>query len=561
MRKGGKMSEVTKEEKEIIISSLNGNVSNIEKCEFRKSSKGNIVCHDPVLGDLFIVRKDGVVQGIGLYGMPRIRIAMPVTKTAPLSEKKSGKRLKAADVASQVQGELRAYGLTRKSRFASDIVVSADKGNPYLLKIKLKTDSRYINSFDEIGMEIEKDWGFGDVIHNAEKAAEKKSYDIYVSQYFRQEVKEKLEEAYYGRKDLYVPEGLCSYLNKPCFFHWANQREQHAMPNKAKLVDDKVISFEFCGEKVRFDILSGDVKVSSETRMLRKAAFARRNRKKIECCIRQVSKNPQGSLVITENGIKVSLDVLGRTVKIEQKESELSARKIERIVKEEKQDIEKQRVAQIEARKKKAQSDSLYGDITAMAVVACVVQNQKYITKNMVVHDLRGLKEVTRAGIAESFGTGRFLYVNNDYISLRADQLVRSGILKKSVVRGSYGKFEVLKPGEAAEYFLDYKPLLKKKSFHEFTDCDWISYMERPQKKMTKKAEREQMELLEKSAVFCIRPELFASFVSGKPEYWMEYIETMRSVESGNTKKYWRDLKKTVLNFTAEIPGLGLGEH
>ena len=95
----------------------------------------------------------------------------------------------------------------------------------------------------------------------------------------------------------------------------------------------------------------------------------------MEACIRFLKCHPPWALKIKDTEIAVSLTISEEKIKITQTEQELSVRDIKNSVKTL---IDANRTTLME----KAKACPYYGDLTAMAIVSCVIENDAYITKS-----------------------------------------------------------------------------------------------------------------------------------------------------------------------------------
>ena len=393
-----------------------------------------------------------------------------------------------------------------------------------------------MNSFSSIPLTIEKGWTFSDIIKNAMNAVTPSKYTIYFSQVLREELYIALKETFYEKKEFYVHEEFYPFLKETSFLQWCKNEKKIAIPNFGELSNDTV-SFSFGEKRVKYNLENKSLSLAGEIQFLKKLAFIRRNRKKLEACIRFLKCHPPWALKIKDTEIAVSLTISEEKIKITQTEQELSVRDIKNSVKTL---IDANRTTLME----KAKACPYYGDLTAMAIVSCVIENDAYITKSSLKKILRGLESSQKYSDSEYYK--KLAFVSNEYIQIRIDALIGSGIITAQLKKGSYGDFHVLKSNKCATYFLQYSTNRRKKTFSDYTEADWAAYLKKNLQnrsaKTTQKTDREQMILLEKKGVVCMYPDLVSAFLYTKPSYWKDYIETMYSVEHGAEKKYWKYL-------------------
>ena len=190
-----------------------------------------------------------------------------------------------------------------------------------------------------------------------------------------------------------------------------------------------------------------------------------------------------------------------------------------------------------------------YGSLVAIDALKLIIKNEQYITENAVVKSLRGMRQTLQSRIDDVDNSGRYGLLTADEVQKTISILNDEKIIFKKEIEGTYGWFDILKPCDIAKDILSVTYRAEKKPFSEFSDLDWVSYLEKVksdgrERRLTNEQKQEQMTFFDHKAVAILYPELVKEFLKTKPKEWQMYIETMYSMAAGVEKKYWKALKE-----------------
>lgn len=85
----------------------------------------------------------------------------------------------------------------------------------------------------------------------------------------------------------------------------------------------------------------------------------------------------------------------------------------------------------------------------ARHVMQFIEKNERYITENAVVQAMRGLKIALDTSIVNTEGCNRYCYLENEVIQETIRALHRQGMLTSVTLKGTFGRFDILKIGDA----------------------------------------------------------------------------------------------------------------
>lgn len=542
---------VTDLEKNTIIGGLKDiGWLNVQSCEFRKSKSGNII---GMRGDedVFIVFKDGCVEGINGHESAFPEISIYLNKVENISSKAEVTknklpRLKAKEVLTKVQGEVSVFASNFFVRYIDRYIVSVK--NEYALTVTPFSGSKYISSVKPVTLEIKSGWSMSRVIRQARESAIREEYQVYLSQLLREKLVKTMNELYLKNRFLRVSEELIPYLKKNAFFRWANGLLDVIAPNQGVMDRKGRIRMEFAGQSIEFDITEETFRLIGEDTLLKTAAFTRRNRKKMISCVNQLSKHTPYEMQIHSESIDATMTVEGRSVRLHQKDGEISATQVMTVASKLQKKYQSEDLKVYKNTVRKIRTHTLYGSAVASAVADCVLQNksQNGVTKHMILQSLRGLKKDTKFQPVPSFYSGRFSLIPDEYIKEVINDMIEASFLEISSSKDGTYRACFIHPAKHLEEMIRYDGGPEGKDFSDFTDYDWIIYLRSHASYVPASSDQDQLPLLEHPAVFCLEPELVAQFLATKDEYWMDYIETMRCVESGIPKKYWKAVQDEV---------------
>lgn len=193
-----------------------------------------------------------------------------------------------------------------------------------------------------------------------------------------------------------------------------------------------------------------------------------------------------------------------------------------------------------------------YGSLMAIDALRLIAQNERYITENAVVKNLRGMSQTLQSDIKDIENSGKYGLLTGEEVKKTVHILDNDGLIYQQEIEGTYGWFYILKLRDKAKDLLSVENKQEKKPFGEFTDLDWVNYLEKfhadgKEPRLTNIQKNEQITFFEHKSVAILYPELVKEFLKTKPKEWQMYIETMYSMAAGVEKKYWKFLKDMVV--------------
>ena len=189
-----------------------------------------------------------------------------------------------------------------------------------------------------------------------------------------------------------------------------------------------------------------------------------------------------------------------------------------------------------------------YGSLMAIDALRLIAQNERYITENAVVKNLRGMSQTLQSDIKDIENSGKYGLLTGEEVKKTVHILDNDGLIYQQEIEGTYGWFYILKLRDKAKDLLSVENKQEKKPFGEFTDLDWVNYLEKfhadgKEPRLTNIQKNEQITFFEHKSVAILYPELVKEFLKTKPKEWQMYIETMYSMAAGVEKKYWKFLR------------------
>lgn len=189
-----------------------------------------------------------------------------------------------------------------------------------------------------------------------------------------------------------------------------------------------------------------------------------------------------------------------------------------------------------------------YGSLMAIDALRLIAQNERYITENAVVKNLRGMSQTLQSDIKDIENSGKYGLLTGEEVKKAVHILDNDGLIYQQEIEGTYGWFYILKLRDKAKDLLSVENKQEKKPFGEFTDLDWVNYLEKfhadgKEPRLTNIQKNEQITFFEHKSVAILYPELVKEFLKTKPKEWQIYIETMYSMATGVEKKYWKFLR------------------
>lgn len=171
-----------------------------------------------------------------------------------------------------------------------------------------------------------------------------------------------------------------------------------------------------------------------------------------------------------------------------------------------------------------------YGSLVAIDALRLIAKNEKYITENAVVKNLRGMSQTLQSDIKDIENSGKYGLLTGDEVGKAVHILDNDGLIYKQEIEGTYGWFYILKLRDKAKDLLSVENKQEKKLFGEFTDLNWVNYLEKfhvdgKEPRLTNIQKNDQITFFEHKAVAILYPELTKEFLKIKPKEWQMYIE------------------------------------
>lgn len=193
-----------------------------------------------------------------------------------------------------------------------------------------------------------------------------------------------------------------------------------------------------------------------------------------------------------------------------------------------------------------------YGNLVAIDALRLIAKNEKYITENAVIKNMRGMSQTLQSDIEDIENSGKYGLLTGEEVKKAIHILDNDGLIYQQEIEGTYGWFYILKLRDSAKDLLSVENKQEKKLFGEFTDLGWVNCLEKfhvdgKEPRLTNIQKNEQITFFEHKSVAILYPELVKGFLTTKPKEWQMYIETMYSMAAGLEKKYWKFLRDMVV--------------
>lgn len=193
-----------------------------------------------------------------------------------------------------------------------------------------------------------------------------------------------------------------------------------------------------------------------------------------------------------------------------------------------------------------------YGNLVAIDALRLIAKNEKYITENAVIKNMRGMSQTLQSDIEDIENSGKYGLLTGEEVKKAIHILDNDGLIYQQEIEGTYGWFYILKLRDSAKDLLSVENKQEKKLFGEFTDLGWVNCLEKfhvdgKEPRLTNIQKNEQITFFEHKSVAILYPELVKEFLTTKPKEWQMYIETMYSMAAGLEKKYWKFLRDMVV--------------
>ena len=233
-------------------------------------------------------------------------------------------------------------------------------------------------------------------------------------------------------------------------------------------------------------------------------------------------------------------------------DEKITGTEIKKWLKNSRKEYELEQKRKQEEKEAELRSLQSYGSLVAIDALRIIAKNERYITEHAVVKNLRGMSQTLQSDIEDIENSGKYGLLTGEEVKKAIHILDNDGLIYQQEIEGTYGWFYILKLRDKAKDLLSIENKQKKKPFGEFTDIDWVNYLEKfhvdgKESRLTNEQKQEQMTFFDHKAVAVLYPELTKEFLKTKPKEWQMYIETMYSMAAGVEKKYWKFLKDMVV--------------
>lgn len=233
-------------------------------------------------------------------------------------------------------------------------------------------------------------------------------------------------------------------------------------------------------------------------------------------------------------------------------DEKITGTEIKKWLKNSRKEYELEQKRKQEEKEAELRSLQSYGSLVAIDALRLIAKNERYITENAVVKNLRGMSQTLQSDIEDIENSGKYGLLTGEEVKKAIHILDNDGLIYQQEIGGTYGWFYILKLRDKAKDLLSIENKQKKKPFGEFTDIDWVNYLEKfhvdgKEPRLTNIQKNEQITFFEHKAAAILYPELTKEFLKTKPKEWQMYIETMYSMAAGVEKKYWKFLKDMVV--------------
>ena len=233
-------------------------------------------------------------------------------------------------------------------------------------------------------------------------------------------------------------------------------------------------------------------------------------------------------------------------------DEKITGTEIKKWLKNSRKEYELEQKRKQEEKEAELRSLQSYGSLVAIDALRLIAKNEKYITENAVVKNLRGMSQTLQSDIEDIENSGKYGLLTGEEVKKAIHILDNDGLIYQQEIEGTYGWFYILKLRDSAKDLLSVENKQEKKLFGEFTDLNWVNYLEKfhvdgKEPRLTNIQKNDQITFFEHKAVAILYPELTKEFLKIKPKEWQMYIETMYSMAAGVEKKYWKFLKDMVV--------------
>lgn len=345
------------------------------------------------------------------------------------------------------------------------------------------------------------------------------------------------------------------FVNRLC--SRGHKKPEYAIGNFSnEKYNNGIITFTFKNCKFIYNISSDSVEFEPEQKdeLLVRSERLNKQKRNIKICKKACEalkteyglccRIKKGKLVIKGNRCLGALTISS--------ENKIISADIKKWCKESRKNFEEE-----EKRKKEEKYDKIrilksYNNLLCIDALRVIAKNERYITETAVVKNLRGMTQTLSSNVEDIENSGKYEILTNEEIQTAIRQLLKDNLIYERELKGTYGRFDILKLEEKASDIFSTPFKETDKSFSAFTDLDWVNYLKKikengKEPRLSKAKKEQQLTLLEHKSVIAVYPELVKEFLKTKPKEWQVYIETMYAMAAGIEKKYWKFLKDMVV--------------
>ena len=190
-------------------------------------------------------------------------------------------------------------------------------------------------------------------------------------------------------------------------------------------------------------------------------------------------------------------------------------------------------------------------------IMKFVASNERYITQNATTNYLRGLHGNFGGSITDVGTRGKYNHISSDEVDERIAAIIKGGLLRKQICKGTYGDFYILKVTQSGEDFLksvpkEYKAKNVIISLNEDAVVSDVaadtafSYI-REKDKLAIKDYMSVLSLVGAKGFLCAHWDECVSFFRTAPEEIKDYLVMMKTLETDKT------LKKLYVSATKKV--------
>lgn len=320
------------------------------------------------------------------------------------------------------------------------------------------------------------------------------------------------------------------------------------------------ILFTYCNRRFSYDIAADTVEFEIEEReqLLILAEQLNSQKKNIKQCKKSINtvkmalikeniwsfmklEMKNGVLYITEGDCVSEYEI--------KPEDSITSAKLKKWFKQARNEYQEEQRKIKEEKYDKIRALKSYSSLLCNDALRAIAKNEHYITETAIIKNLRGMAQTLNSRVEDIENSGKYETLTNEEIQSAIQQLLRDKLIYEKELKGTYGRFDILKLEDKANEIFSTPFKETEKPFSDFTDLDWINYLkkvkeDKKEPRLSKAKREQQLTLLEHKAVIAVYPELVKEFLKTKPKEWQVYIETMYSMAAGVEKKYWKALKE-----------------